>query len=53
MDVNLVLANVDVVAGAALGGIVAKISGEKDAVSAALAYIESCGVRTEVIEYVG
>ncbi|MBQ4372008.1 MAG: ATP-binding cassette domain-containing protein [Firmicutes bacterium] len=53
VDVNLVLANVDVVAGAALGGIVAKISGEKDAVSAALAYIESCGVRTEVIEYVG
>ena len=53
VDVNLVLANVDVVAGAALGGIVARISGNSEDVKAALEYIESRGVRTEVIEHVG
>ena len=50
VDVNLLLANVDVVADRALGGIAAEISGEKEAVAAALEYIKNCGVRVEVIE---
>ncbi len=50
VDVNLLLANVDVVADRALGGIVAEISGERKNVAEALEYIHSCGVRAEVIE---
>jgi D-methionine transport system ATP-binding protein len=52
VDVNLLLANVDVVADRALGGIVAEISGSGADVAAALEYIGSCGVRAEVIENV-
>ncbi|MBQ4506617.1 MAG: ATP-binding cassette domain-containing protein [Firmicutes bacterium] len=49
VDVNLVLANVDVVGENALGGIIAKISGSAENVKGALEYMSSCGVNTEVI----
>jgi D-methionine transport system ATP-binding protein len=49
VDVNIILANVDVVAEDALGGIIADISGTKENVSAAVDYLHSCGVKTEVV----
>ena len=50
VDVNIVLANIDIITDEALGGIIATIEGTADNVSAAMEYIHSCGVETEVIE---
>ena len=49
VDISIVLANVDIVAENALGGIIADISGAPDDVNAALEYISSNGVKVEVI----
>ena len=48
-DISIVLANVDIVAENALGGIIADISGKPEDVNEALDYISSNGVRVEVI----
>ncbi|MBR6136161.1 MAG: ATP-binding cassette domain-containing protein [Clostridia bacterium] len=50
VDISIVLANVDIVAENALGGIIADISGDPDKVREALEYIASNGVRVEAIE---
>lgn len=49
VDISIVLANVDIVAENALGGIIADISGKPEDVTEALDYISSNGVRVEVI----
>ena len=49
VDISIVLANVDVVGDAALGGIVADISGTAEDVKNTLAFFEASGVKTEVI----
>ena len=49
VDISIVLANVDVVGDAALGGIVADISGTAENVKDALAFFAASGVKTEVI----
>lgn len=50
VDISIVLANVDIVAENALGGIIADISGTPDNVRDALSFISGNGVRVEVIE---
>ena len=49
VDISIVLANVDVVGDAALGGIVADISGTAESINSTLAFFEASGVKTEVI----
>ena len=49
VDISIVLANVDVVGDAALGGIVADISGTAEDVNNTLAFFKASGVKTEVI----
>ena len=49
VDVNIMLANVDVVNTDALGGIIATVEGKSSDVQQAIAYLHSCSVRVEVI----
>ena len=50
VNVNIVLANVEEIQGAALGNLVAVIEGEAQSAQAAISYLESHNVSTEVIE---
>lgn len=52
VDVNIMLANVDVVNQDALGGIIASIEGEKENVQKAIDYLHTCEVKVEVIHNV-
>jgi D-methionine transport system ATP-binding protein len=49
VDVNIVLANVDIIQGQPLGGMIAAIGGGTEEIKQALAFFESNGVKTEVI----
>ena len=49
VDISITLANVDIIGEDPLGGIIAEISGEPDKVTVALDFIESNGVKVEVI----
>lgn len=49
VDVNIMLANVDVVNTDALGGIIASIEGKASDVQQAIEYLHSCSVKVEVI----
>lgn len=49
VDVNIMLANVDVVNTDALGGIIASIEGKPDDVEKAIRYLNECSVKVEVI----
>ena len=51
VDVNIVLANVEVLKGEQLGSMIAVITGDDKNVNDATAYLKKKGVRTEVIEY--
>ncbi|MGM9941191.1 MAG: methionine ABC transporter ATP-binding protein [Bulleidia sp.] len=51
VDVNIMLANVDVVNHDALGGIIASIEGKAEDTAAAVSFLHDCGVRTEVIDH--
>ena len=50
VNVNIVLANVEEIQGAALGSLIAVIEGDAEQTAAAIAYLESHHVYTEVIE---
>lgn len=49
VDVNIMLANVDVVNQDALGGIIASIEGKEENVQQAIDYLHACSVKVEVI----
>ena len=49
MDINIVLANVEVIEDNPLGGMIALLGGEKKQVAAALNYLNENHVYTEVI----
>ena len=49
VDVNIMLANVDVVNADALGGIIASVEGTKENVQAAIDFLHESNVRVEVI----
>ena len=49
VDVNIMLANVDVVNADALGGIIASIEGNKDDIQDAINYLHASNVKVEVI----
>lgn len=49
VDVNIMLANVDVVNQDALGGIIASIEGKEENVQHAIDYLHACSVKVEVI----
>ncbi len=51
VDVNIVLANVEVLKGEQLGSIIAVLDGTAENVAAAMEYLKEKGVRTEVIEH--
>ncbi len=51
VDVNLVLANVEVLKGEQLGSIIAVIDGTEENVANAMAYLKEKGIRWEVIEH--
>lgn len=50
VDINIILGNVDIISSNALGGIIAEISGDAEKIDKAIAYLQSCDVKTEVIE---
>jgi len=49
VDLNIMLANIDIVQGSALGGIIASIKGSPDNVEAAMKRLRDQGVRLEVM----
>ncbi len=51
VDVNIVLANVEILKGEQLGSIIAVLNGNENDVAAARAYLTEKGVRQEVIEH--
>ncbi len=51
VDVNIVLANVEILKGEQLGSIIAVLNGNENDVTAARAYLTEKGVRQEVIEH--
>ena len=51
VDVNIMLANVDVVNADALGGIIASIEGNKDDIQDAINYLHASNVKVEVIHH--
>jgi D-methionine transport system ATP-binding protein len=51
VNLNIVLANVEVLKGEQLGSMIAVITGDDKNVNDATAYLKKKGVRTEVIEY--
>ncbi len=51
VDVNIVLANVEVLKGEQLGSIIAVIDGTEKNVADAMAYLTEKGIRSEVIEH--
>lgn len=51
VDVNIMLANVDVVNADALGGIIASVEGTKENVKAAIDFLHESNVRVEVIHH--
>lgn len=53
VGVNIVLANVEEIQGAALGNLIAVIEGDEEHVSAALSYLKDHHVSTEVIDHAG
>jgi D-methionine transport system ATP-binding protein len=51
VDVSIVLANVDVVSGSALGGIIAEISGTPENIKKSVLFFQEHGVKVEVIHH--
>lgn len=51
VDVNIMLANVDVVNADALGGIIASIEGTKENVQRAIDFLHESNVKVEVIHH--
>lgn len=52
VDVNIMLANVDIIHADALGGIIATLIGKKEDINHAIQYLHKCSVKTEVIDHV-
>ena len=50
VNVNIVLASVEMLQESQLGSMIAVLSGEEDKTSAAISYLEKCNVRLEVID---
>lgn len=50
IDVNIMLANVDIINKDALGGIIATFIGQAQNIDEAIHYLHTCSVKTEVIE---
>lgn len=53
VNVNIVLASVEMLQEDQLGSMIAVLSGEEEKTSAAISYLEKCNVRLEVIEHDG
>lgn len=49
VDVNIILANVDLIGGTPLGGVVAVLEGAQENIDRAMAYFAEAGVKTEVL----
>ena len=50
VNLSIVLANVDLIQGTPLGGMIVVMSGEEGYVEKAIEYLESCNVKVEVVE---
>ena len=50
VNLSIVLANVDLIQGTPLGGMIVVMSGEEGDVEKAIEYLESCNVKVEVVE---
>ncbi|MBQ3626841.1 MAG: NIL domain-containing protein, partial [Synergistaceae bacterium] len=50
IDLNIVLADVEIVAGALIGGTVLILNGDKNKIYEAINYFKSKGVRVDIIE---
>lgn len=53
VNVNIVLASVEMLKGSQLGSMIAVLSGSEENTSAAISYFKQCNVRLEVIEHDG